>query len=111
MKLNTGLEEITKAVEELEVEEDQEILAEEIKELSGQVLRLDRDHCLLKLLCHLQKKPQEERGVQDVTLLRVFGIQVAQGELGCGDEFPQCPVDEVQLVEAFSYLWQLQNDV
>ncbi|XP_063888365.1 uncharacterized protein LOC135115475 [Scylla paramamosain] len=110
-ELDMEMEKITKGIEELAVEEDPKRFQEEVKELSGQVLQLDRDDCLLKLLCHLQKKPQEERTLQDKTLLNVFQVTVAKDDLTCGDEFPRCPVEELQLMEAFSYLWHLQNDV
>ena len=108
--LTTELNDITKTMEELQMEEDEEVVKEGVKKLTGEVLKLDRDDCLLKLLCHLQEKPKDTRDPQDEIMLNLFEVNMSQ-DSKCGEEILKCPVEEVQLVEAFSYTWQLQNTI
>lgn len=105
------LEELVKAVTDLRQEKDARALVEEVVHLTGQVMNLDRDGCLLKLLCHLQEKPQNTRTPEHDMLVRLFNLNAPTGPLKCRQEFPKCRVQGPQLAEAFTFSWPLHNAV
>ncbi|XP_050729862.1 uncharacterized protein LOC127005203 [Eriocheir sinensis] len=111
--LSTGevVEELMKAVDDLTQEKDARALVEEVVHLTGQVMSLDKDGCLLKLLCHIQEKPRDARAPEHDQLFRLFTLNAASEPLKCRQEFPQCPVQEAQLAEAFTFTWPHQNTV
>lgn len=105
------VEELMKAVDDLTHEKDARALVEEVVHLTGQVMSLDKDGCLLKLLCHIQEKPRDARAPEHDQLLRLFSLNAATEPLKCRQEFRQCPVQEAQLAEAFTFSWPHQNTV
>ncbi|KAK8383858.1 hypothetical protein O3P69_015952 [Scylla paramamosain] len=87
-----------------EGKEVEEVLEEAVVRL---IERLDDDGCLVKLLCHLQEKPQGTLSPEEGQLASLFSA----GVQGCREAFSRCGMEEVQLVEAFRYTWQLQESV
>ncbi|XP_045106330.1 uncharacterized protein LOC123501534 [Portunus trituberculatus] len=87
-----------------EGEEMEEVLEAAVVRL---IERLDDDGCLVKLLCHLQDKPQDTLSPEEGQLANLFPTDVQ----GCREAFGRCGMEEVQLVEAFRYTWQLQETV
>nr|XP_045622344.1 uncharacterized protein LOC123772953 [Procambarus clarkii] len=77
--------------------------------LMSTVTQLDTDGCVLKLLCHLDTKGQEERTLQENVFFRLFtsssntlaayndAILAARGRESCDEVFPKCPLTVEEL--------------
>lgn len=100
-----------RSINQLEVEELEQLV--EFEELfMSSIVRLDRDRCVMKLLCHLDNKAADKRTLEENVLLLLFSnnpdtltsynaaFEAAKEDghnlqqATCDQVFPRCPIRE-----------------
>ena len=110
--LPPAAENLQEAVQKvLEAKDVQDVVIQTAQLVQDVVGRMDEDGCLFKLLCLLQEKPRDTRAPEEALLVSLYHFNAPEGSPRCGQEILKCPVEEAQLVEAFSYTWHLQDTV